>query len=143
MARSLNSIVAVSQNMGIGKDGRLPWPPLRYRGLPPPRPPRPLYSPQRAPRRAATGGRGGPTRSALGAVVFKGMLCEAGKRRRGGNGAVGLFFAWVLSHAMATGYRSCSHSWGTKVPLRPWHQPGPVQPPLPGNTPVMIGSGFC
>ncbi|RMC08072.1 hypothetical protein DUI87_15103 [Hirundo rustica rustica] len=29
MARSLNSIVAVSQNMGIGKDGRLPWPPLR------------------------------------------------------------------------------------------------------------------
>ncbi|KAJ7423959.1 Dihydrofolate reductase [Pitangus sulphuratus] len=29
MVRSLNSIVAVSQNMGIGKDGRLPWPPLR------------------------------------------------------------------------------------------------------------------
>ncbi|RLV97471.1 hypothetical protein DV515_00011744 [Chloebia gouldiae] len=29
MPRSLNSIVAVSQNMGIGKDGRLPWPPLR------------------------------------------------------------------------------------------------------------------
>ncbi|NXF07068.1 DYR reductase, partial [Smithornis capensis] len=29
MARPLNSIVAVSQNMGIGKDGRLPWPPLR------------------------------------------------------------------------------------------------------------------
>ncbi|KAL2294102.1 hypothetical protein Nmel_007823 [Mimus melanotis] len=29
MVRSLNSIVAVSQNMGIGKDGQLPWPPLR------------------------------------------------------------------------------------------------------------------
>ncbi|OXB62465.1 hypothetical protein ASZ78_014459 [Callipepla squamata] len=29
MARSLNSIVAVGQNMGIGKDGSLPWPPLR------------------------------------------------------------------------------------------------------------------
>jgi len=38
MVRSLNSIVAVCQNMGIGKDGSLPWPPLRYRasagGLP-------------------------------------------------------------------------------------------------------------
>lgn len=30
--RSLNSIVAVCQNMGIGKDGTLPWPPLRYGG---------------------------------------------------------------------------------------------------------------
>ncbi|KAI1239624.1 hypothetical protein IHE44_0011044 [Lamprotornis superbus] len=39
MVRSLNSIVAVSQNMGIGKDGRLPWPPLRYCGLAPLRPP--------------------------------------------------------------------------------------------------------
>lgn len=39
MARSLNSIVAVSQNMGIGKDGRLPWPSLRYRGPPPLGPP--------------------------------------------------------------------------------------------------------
>ncbi|XP_071587445.1 dihydrofolate reductase isoform X1 [Heliangelus exortis] len=29
MVRSLNSIVAVCQNMGIGKDGKLPWPPLR------------------------------------------------------------------------------------------------------------------
>ncbi|NXX73839.1 DYR reductase, partial [Urocolius indicus] len=29
MVRALNSIVAVCQNMGIGKDGRLPWPPLR------------------------------------------------------------------------------------------------------------------
>uniref|UniRef100_A0A8C6ZVK2 Dihydrofolate reductase n=1 Tax=Nothoprocta perdicaria TaxID=30464 RepID=A0A8C6ZVK2_NOTPE len=29
MPRSLNSIVAVCQNMGIGKDGGLPWPPLR------------------------------------------------------------------------------------------------------------------
>ncbi|XP_057254678.1 dihydrofolate reductase isoform X2 [Pezoporus wallicus] len=29
MVRSLNSIVAVCQNMGIGKDGNLPWPPLR------------------------------------------------------------------------------------------------------------------
>ncbi|KAM6035463.1 LOW QUALITY PROTEIN: dihydrofolate reductase [Theristicus caerulescens] len=29
MVRSLNSIVAVCQNMGIGKDGSLPWPPLR------------------------------------------------------------------------------------------------------------------
>lgn len=32
MVRSLNSIVAVCQNMGIGKDGNLPWPPLRYGG---------------------------------------------------------------------------------------------------------------
>ena len=30
MVRPLNCIVAVSQNMGIGKDGNLPWPPLRY-----------------------------------------------------------------------------------------------------------------
>lgn len=30
MARTLNCIVAVSQNMGIGKAGDLPWPPLRY-----------------------------------------------------------------------------------------------------------------
>ncbi|XP_075788342.1 dihydrofolate reductase isoform X1 [Pelodiscus sinensis] len=29
MVRSLNSIVAVCQNMGIGKNGDLPWPPLR------------------------------------------------------------------------------------------------------------------
>ena len=29
MVRPLNCIVAVSQNMGIGKDGNLPWPPLR------------------------------------------------------------------------------------------------------------------
>ncbi|XP_011728324.2 dihydrofolate reductase isoform X4 [Macaca nemestrina] len=29
MVRSLNCIVAVSQNMGIGKNGDLPWPPLR------------------------------------------------------------------------------------------------------------------
>ncbi|KAB0376062.1 hypothetical protein FD755_012705 [Muntiacus reevesi] len=29
MARPLNCIVAVSQNMGIGKNGNLPWPPLR------------------------------------------------------------------------------------------------------------------
>ncbi|KAM9250491.1 LOW QUALITY PROTEIN: dihydrofolate reductase [Cariama cristata] len=29
MVLSLNSIVAVCQNMGIGKDGSLPWPPLR------------------------------------------------------------------------------------------------------------------
>ncbi|KAK4816336.1 hypothetical protein QYF61_015020 [Mycteria americana] len=29
MVRSLNSIVAVCQNRGIGKDGSLPWPPLR------------------------------------------------------------------------------------------------------------------
>lgn len=30
MDRPLNCIVAVSQNMGIGKNGNLPWPPLRY-----------------------------------------------------------------------------------------------------------------
>lgn len=30
MVRPLNCIVAVSQNMGIGKNGDLPWPPLRY-----------------------------------------------------------------------------------------------------------------
>ena len=30
MVRPLNCIVAVSQNMGIGKNGNLPWPPLRY-----------------------------------------------------------------------------------------------------------------
>ncbi|XP_072716768.1 dihydrofolate reductase isoform X3 [Ciconia boyciana] len=29
MVRSLNSIVAVCHNRGIGKDGSLPWPPLR------------------------------------------------------------------------------------------------------------------
>lgn len=29
MVRPLNCIVAVSQNMGIGKNGNLPWPPLR------------------------------------------------------------------------------------------------------------------
>ncbi|KAM5299991.1 dihydrofolate reductase isoform 2-T2 [Ctenodactylus gundi] len=29
MVRPLNCIVAVSQNMGIGKNGDLPWPPLR------------------------------------------------------------------------------------------------------------------
>uniref|UniRef100_A0A2K5L3N9 Dihydrofolate reductase n=1 Tax=Cercocebus atys TaxID=9531 RepID=A0A2K5L3N9_CERAT len=29
MVRLLNCIVAVSQNMGIGKNGHLPWPPLR------------------------------------------------------------------------------------------------------------------
>ncbi|KAM6148891.1 dihydrofolate reductase isoform 1-T1 [Erethizon dorsatum] len=29
MVCSLNCIVAVSQNMGIGRNGRLPWPPLR------------------------------------------------------------------------------------------------------------------
>ncbi|XP_007941675.1 dihydrofolate reductase [Orycteropus afer afer] len=29
MVRQLNCIVAVSQNMGIGKNGDLPWPPLR------------------------------------------------------------------------------------------------------------------
>ncbi|XP_055968437.1 dihydrofolate reductase [Sorex fumeus] len=29
MVRPLNCIVAVSQNMGIGKNGELPWPPLR------------------------------------------------------------------------------------------------------------------
>uniref|UniRef100_A0A2K6NP44 dihydrofolate reductase n=1 Tax=Rhinopithecus roxellana TaxID=61622 RepID=A0A2K6NP44_RHIRO len=29
MVRSLNCIVAVSQNMGISKNGDLPWPPLR------------------------------------------------------------------------------------------------------------------
>uniref|UniRef100_A0A2K6EPG3 Dihydrofolate reductase n=1 Tax=Propithecus coquereli TaxID=379532 RepID=A0A2K6EPG3_PROCO len=29
MIRTLNCIVAVSQNMGIGKNGDLPWPPLR------------------------------------------------------------------------------------------------------------------
>ena len=29
MVRPLNCIVAMSQNMGIGKDGNLPWPPLR------------------------------------------------------------------------------------------------------------------
>ncbi|XP_021563312.1 dihydrofolate reductase isoform X2 [Carlito syrichta] len=29
MVRPLYCIVAVSQNMGIGKDGTLPWPPLR------------------------------------------------------------------------------------------------------------------
>ncbi|XP_070954845.1 dihydrofolate reductase isoform X1 [Macaca nemestrina] len=32
MVRSLNCIVAVSQNMGIGKNGDLPWPPLRKGG---------------------------------------------------------------------------------------------------------------
>ncbi|KAM4797933.1 dihydrofolate reductase-like [Urocitellus parryii] len=31
MVRPLNCIVAVSQNMGIGKNRDLPWPPLRYR----------------------------------------------------------------------------------------------------------------
>lgn len=30
MVRPLNCIVAVSQNMGIGKNGDLPWPLLRY-----------------------------------------------------------------------------------------------------------------
>ncbi|KAM6225261.1 dihydrofolate reductase isoform 1-T1 [Rhynchocyon petersi] len=30
MVRPVNCIVAVSQNMGIGKNGNLPWPPLRY-----------------------------------------------------------------------------------------------------------------
>lgn len=30
MVKSLYSIVAVCNNMGIGKDGKLPWPPLRY-----------------------------------------------------------------------------------------------------------------
>uniref|UniRef100_A0A8C6VDY3 dihydrofolate reductase n=1 Tax=Naja naja TaxID=35670 RepID=A0A8C6VDY3_NAJNA len=30
MVASLYSIVAVCNNMGIGKDGKLPWPPLRY-----------------------------------------------------------------------------------------------------------------
>ncbi|XP_060057080.1 dihydrofolate reductase [Erinaceus europaeus] len=29
MVRPLNCMVAVSQNMGIGKNGELPWPPLR------------------------------------------------------------------------------------------------------------------
>ncbi|XP_077722825.1 dihydrofolate reductase isoform X3 [Canis aureus] len=29
MVRTLNCIVAVSQNMGIGRNGDLPWPPLR------------------------------------------------------------------------------------------------------------------
>ncbi|ETE66142.1 Dihydrofolate reductase, partial [Ophiophagus hannah] len=29
MVASLYSIVAVCNNMGIGKDGKLPWPPLR------------------------------------------------------------------------------------------------------------------
>uniref|UniRef100_F7GY92 Dihydrofolate reductase n=1 Tax=Callithrix jacchus TaxID=9483 RepID=F7GY92_CALJA len=29
MVQLLNCIVAVSQNMGIGKNGELPWPPLR------------------------------------------------------------------------------------------------------------------
>lgn len=32
MVRTLNCIVAVSQNMGIGKNGDLPWPLLRYCG---------------------------------------------------------------------------------------------------------------
>lgn len=32
MVRPLNCIVAVSQNMGIGKNGDLPWPMLRYYG---------------------------------------------------------------------------------------------------------------
>lgn len=31
MVRPLNCIVAVSQNMGIGRNGDLPWPSLRYR----------------------------------------------------------------------------------------------------------------
>lgn len=82
MVRLLNSIVAVSQNMGIGKDSTLPWPPLRYRGSAGLLPAgavgaRADYKSQHAARRAAR-------RRAV-----RGRAVRAGSCSRGGRGSAG------------------------------------------------------